>query len=160
MMQNSPGIRTCIFERAVPITNQEKIGIKMKRSELREHIFLMLFRKDFYQKEELQEQAAFYLETLEEPKEKELVYLETRFHDILDKVEEIDHMIEEASTGWKISRIGKVELTIIRLAVYEMKFDEEIPTGVAINEAVELAKKFGEDNSSGFVNGLLAKLVD
>ncbi len=144
----------------------------MKRSELREHMFLMLFRKDFYPKEELGEQALLYLDGLEPsmldefeeglicPSEKENEYLEKRFTELLDKIEEIDTMIEEAATGWKISRIGKVELTIIRLATYEMKFDEEIPTGVAINEAVELAKKFGEDNSAGFVNGLLAKLTD
>ena len=55
--------------------------------------------------------------------------------------------------------MGKVELTIIRLAVYEMLFDEEIPTSVAINEAVELAKKFGQDESSAFVNGVLAKFA-
>ena len=55
--------------------------------------------------------------------------------------------------------MGKVELTILRLAVYEMQYDEEIPEKVAINEAVELAKKFGRDESSAFINGVLAKLV-
>ena len=55
--------------------------------------------------------------------------------------------------------MSKVDLTIIRLAVYEIKFDEDVPAGVAINEAVEIAKKFGQEESSGFVNGVLAKLV-
>ena len=55
--------------------------------------------------------------------------------------------------------MGKVDLTIIRLAVYELKYEEDIPTGVAINEAVELAKKYGTDTSSSFVNGVLAKLA-
>ena len=55
--------------------------------------------------------------------------------------------------------MGKVDLTLIRLAVYEIKYDDEIPTGVAINEAVELAKKFGQDNSPAFVNGVLAKFA-
>lgn len=131
----------------------------MKRSELREHLFLMLFRKDFHEAEELKEQAQFYLETLEEPKEKDMEYLEKRFTDVLQYVNEIDSMIEEASKGWQLKRIGKIELTIMRLAVYEIKYDEEIPTGVAINEAVELAKKFGEDNSGSFVNGILAKIA-
>lgn len=131
----------------------------MKRSELREHLFLMLFRKDFHEVEELKEQGQLYLETIEAPKEKELEYLEKRFTDVLLHVDEIDSMIEEASKGWQLKRIGKVELTIMRLAVYEMKYDEEIPTGVAINEAVELAKKFGEDNSGSFVNGILAKIA-
>lgn len=61
--------------------------------------------------------------------------------------------------GWKTSRMGKVDLTLIRLAVYEMKFEEDVPAGVAINEAVELAKAYGTDDSSSFVNGILAKLV-
>ena len=132
----------------------------MKRSELREHLFLMLFRKDFHEAEELKEQAQFYLESLEEPTEKDMAYLEKRFEDVLKSVDEIDSKIEEASKGWQLKRIGKVELTIMRLAVYEIKFDEEIPTGVAINEAVELAKKFGEDNSGSFVNGILAKIAN
>ena len=132
----------------------------MKRSELREHLFLMLFCKDFHETEELEEQAKFYLESLEEPKAKDMEYLEKRFADVLKVVGEIDSKIEESSKGWQLKRIGKVELTIMRLAVYEIKYDEEIPTGVAINEAVELAKKFGEDNSGSFVNGILAKIAN
>ena len=61
--------------------------------------------------------------------------------------------------GWQTKRMGKVDLTILRLAVYEIKYDEDIPTGVAINEAVELAKKFGQDSSPAFVNGVLAKFA-
>ncbi len=61
--------------------------------------------------------------------------------------------------GWKKNRIGKAELTIIRLAFYEMKYDEDVPVSVAINEAVELSKKFGGEDSAGFVNGILAKMV-
>ena len=69
-------------------------------------------------------------------------------------------MINEKSKGWSTDRMGKVDLTIIRLAVYEMKYDDTIPEGVAINEAVELAKKFGQDESAGFINGVLAKFVE
>jgi len=65
----------------------------------------------------------------------------------------------KAREGWRLNRIGRVELNILRLAVYEMKYDEDIPEKVAINEAVELAKKFGGDKSSSFINGVLAKLV-
>ena len=132
----------------------------MKRSELREHLFLMLFCKDFHETEELEEQAKLYLESLEEPKAKDMEYLEKRFAEVLKVVEEIDSKIEASSKGWQLKRIGKVELTIMRLAVYEIKYDEEIPTGVAINEAVELAKKFGDDNSGSFVNGILAKIAN
>ena len=55
--------------------------------------------------------------------------------------------------------MSKVDLTILRLAVYEIRFDEDVPTGVAINEAVEIAKKYGQEESSGFINGVLAKFA-
>ncbi len=68
-------------------------------------------------------------------------------------------MLNEKAKGWSTNRMGKVDLTILRLAVFEIKYDEEIPTGVAINEAVELAKKFGQDSSPAFINGVLAKFT-
>ena len=68
-------------------------------------------------------------------------------------------MLEEVSEGWKVKRMGKVDLAIMRLAVYEMKYDEEIPVRVAINEAVEIAKKYGQDSSPSFINGILAKVA-
>ena len=74
-------------------------------------------------------------------------------------LEILDEKINEVAEGWKTKRMGKVELTILRLAVYELQFDDEIPERVAINEAVELAKKFGGSEAPGFVNGILAKLV-
>ena len=67
--------------------------------------------------------------------------------------------INEVSKGWKTIRMGKVDLTLIRLAVYEIRFEEEIPVKVSINEAVELAKKYGTDDSPAFVNGILAKFA-
>jgi N utilization substance protein B len=96
---------------------------------------------------------------MEEPSEKDCQYLNTRFKQIVEKLQEIDHIIEESSSGWRLNRMGKVDLTILRLSTFELKYDEEIPTGVAINEAVEIAKKFGEDNSPSFINGILAKIV-
>ena len=75
------------------------------------------------------------------------------------KLDEIDAALNEKVQGWNTARMGKVDLTVLRLAVYEIMFDEEIPTGVAINEAVELAKKFGQDSSPAFVNGVLAKFA-
>ena len=68
-------------------------------------------------------------------------------------------MIDNSAKGWSISRIGKVELTILRLAIYEMLYDDDIPVGVAIDEAVELSKRFGQDTSGPFVNGILATLA-
>jgi N utilization substance protein B len=129
------------------------------RRETREHIFLMLFRKDFHEVTEMNEQAELYISELEKPTMEEYAYLTSRFHSILDRLGEIDTILAEASSGWKLNRMGKVDLTVLRLAVFELKFDDDIPDKVAINEAVELAKKFGGDDSPAFVNGVLAKLA-
>ncbi|NLP16799.1 MAG: transcription antitermination factor NusB [Clostridiales bacterium] len=131
----------------------------MTRREIREHIFLMLFRKDFHDNNDLLEQMEIYLSQLSEPTLEEAEYLTNRFQAVLSKLDEIDEILSETASGWALSRMGKVELTILRLAVFEMKFDEGIPIKVAINEAVELAKTFGGDDTPGFVNGILAKLA-
>ncbi|PXV93561.1 NusB antitermination factor [Lachnotalea glycerini] len=91
--------------------------------------------------------------------ETDKAYIGDKFLNICTKLPEIDSIINQIAEGWKTNRMSKVDLTIIRLAVYEMKFDDEVPVNVAINEAVELAKKFGGDDSSAFVNGILAKLA-
>ena len=77
----------------------------------------------------------------------------------MSKIPELDQQIDQVAEGWKTRRMGKVELAILRLAVYEMKYDDQIPEKVAINEAVELAKKFGGSDAPAFINGILAKLV-
>ena len=76
------------------------------------------------------------------------------------KVEEIDELLNANATGWKTARMNKVDLTILRLATYELKWDEDVPVGVAINEAVELAKKYSSEEGPSFVNGVLGKLVN
>ena len=87
-------------------------------------------------------------------------YISGKYQKIMERLPEIDAILEGASKGWKIGRMNKVDLTILRLAVYEMRYDGDIPEKVAINEAVELSKKFGGDDSPSFVNGVLAKLAD
>lgn len=129
------------------------------RREIREHLFLMLFRKEFHDNHDLREQVKIYLSDLKEPTKEEGLYLNNRFQAILEKLTSIDDLLSEAASGWTLGRMGKVELTILRLAVFEMKFDEEMPVKVAINEAVELAKVFGGDDTPGFINGVLAKLA-
>ena len=131
----------------------------MTRSIIREHIFNILFRAEFYNKEELIQQTDYYVSELSSAKDKEIEYIKDKTLAIIDKLSEIDEIINENSDGWPTNRLGKAELTIMRLAVYEIRFDEEIPDGVAINEAVELSKKYGSDNSSSFVNGVLAKII-
>lgn len=131
----------------------------MTRHQLREQVFLLLFRADFYDAEGLREQETLFTEKLTEASEQNLIQIKTKYHAILEKLPEIDAVINERTTGWKTSRMGKAELTILRLAVYELLFDEEIPTGVAINEAVELAKEYGTEEAASFVNGVLAKIT-
>ena len=131
----------------------------MSRRQLRERIFMMLFRVEFFENEELPEQLQNFLEDEEEPiSEEDSRYIEEKFNKIKELIPSIDEDINANIKGWKTSRMGKVDLTIIRLGYYEMKYDDQIPNPVAINEAVELAKKYGTDESQSFVNGVLAKL--
>ena len=134
-------------------------GKRMSRREIREQIFKLLFRAEFYEKEEMSEQLSLFFEELDQRKEKDTDYIQKKYEDIMAHLPEIDAMINEVAEGWKTSRMGKVDLTLIRLATYELKYEEDIPTGVAINEAVELAKAYGTDDCASFVNGILAKLV-
>lgn len=147
----------------------------MTRRESREHCFKMLFCQDFYPAEEKELQLKKYFEAPLEDEtgkdgtdlilhqvnmpEEDRVWLEKRTGQVMARIPEIDEQIDKVAEGWKTKRMGRVELTILRLAVFEMKFDQDIPEKVAINEAVELAKKFGGDESPAFVNGILAKMV-
>lgn len=131
----------------------------MSRREVREQIFKLLFRAEFHEGDELSEQLQLFLEELDKKEEKDMVYIQSKFEQIMERLSEIDEMINGVAQGWKTSRMGRVDLTLIRLAVYEMKYEEDVPAGVAINEAVELAKVYGTDDSASFVNGILAKLV-
>ncbi len=134
-------------------------GKAMTRHELREHIFRLLFMVEFHEHEELPEQVILYFDEMGEASEKDLAYIEEKYAKIKELIPEIDEAINAAVTGWKTARMGKAELSILRLAVYELKYDTEIPTGVAINEAVELGKTFCGEESPAFINGILAKLV-
>ena len=131
----------------------------MTRREIRELIFKMVFRVEFHDEEEIPEQLRLFMDTLESAGEEDRAYIEHKVQDILTHLEEIDAIIDSSAQNWKTSRMAKVELTLIRLAVYEIRYEEDIPTGVAINEAVEVAKSYGEENSPAFVNGVLARIA-
>lgn len=132
----------------------------MSRRELREQIFKFIFRVEFNDRDEMPEQERFFFEDDElMADEKDAAYISQKGKRIIEKLDELDAMINKQAKGWTTQRMGKVDLTILRLAVYEIAFDEDVPAGVAINETVELAKRFGQEESSGFVNGVLAKFV-
>ena len=86
-------------------------------------------------------------------------FLENLVAGVTDRQEELDAVIGKYAQGWALNRLGKVDLTILRLGVYEMRYDDDIPASVAINEAVELGKRYGGDSTPAFVNGVLAKLI-
>ena len=134
-------------------------GNYMTRSKIRENVFKMLFRAEFHDADDMKEQLDLFDEELENPSESELFYINSKSKGILEHIDEIDALINEKSTGWKTSRMAKVDLSIIRIAVYEIKYEDDIPFKVSVNEAVELAKKYGADESPAFVNGILAKFA-
>ncbi len=142
----------------------------MTRRDLREKVFKILFRLEFNSDEDMKEQIELALNGEIPAEDDELFaqleyseenkkYISDRVLDIVDKHSEIDAVIEEISEGWKLARIGKAELAILRLAIYEMKYDDDIPVKVAINEAVELAKIYCDVEAKSFINALLAKLT-
>ena len=115
---------------------------------------------EFNSEEEMSEQLSLYFDTLEELSEKDQEYMSQKYRHVLEKLDEIDVLLNDTSKGWKTKRMSRVDLTALRLAVYELKYDKDVPTGVAINEAVELAKRFGGDTSGSFVNGILGKIAN
>lgn len=142
----------------------------MTRKKVREHLFKMLFLLEFYSREELDSQASKYLEeevrhnsaaegVTEESLEKVCRELDQKYHAVAEHLEEIDQKIEEKSSGWSLKRLAKADITALRLAIYEIQYDEDVPAGVAVNEAVELAKLYGTDKSPSFVNGVLGSVV-
>ena len=131
----------------------------MKRTEQREHILRLIFGTEFNPPEELKEQMDLYFEQAQIEEVKDRQYIGTKTEKIAECAEELDKLINEYSTGWKTARMNKADLSILRLAVYEMLKDEDVPVSVAINEAVELAKRYGGEDSPSFVNGVLAKIA-
>ena len=131
----------------------------MSRHKLREQVFKLLFRIEFNDSVKMEEQKELFFTTSDvETTEEESRYIEEKYQAVVDKLDKIDELISSNAKGWSIDRMSKVDLTILRLGVYEMIFDDTIPEDVALNEAIELAKEFGQDQSYSFINGVLAKL--
>lgn len=124
----------------------------MTRREEREQAFILLFEKSFNNETELDELYDFAVEN-------EAItgsdFIKKLVFTAWENVDDIDAVIEKYSQGWKISRISKVALAVLRLAVCEIKYFDDIPVGVSINEAVELCKKYASKDDPSFVNGIL-----
>ncbi len=130
----------------------------MLRSEVREEIFKIVFRYPFVEEGEMEEQLAFSLEELENKSETNIHYIKAKVQAVTENIEAIDAKLEACCEGWNLNRIGKAEISIMRIAIYELMFDEEVPNPVAINEAVELAKIYCDEDAKGFVNAVLGKV--
>ena len=135
------------------------IGPVMTRSALREQVFKELFLIMFYKEDEIDSQCEIYRENLSDISEEEREEIQNKVNAVIPRIPELDAEIDSVSEGWKIKRMGKVELSLLRLAAYEMKYDDQVPLRVAINEAVELTKTYGGEESFAFVNAILGKLA-
>ena len=131
----------------------------INRREQREQIFKILFGVEFHSADELEEQIGLYMEDLGDIRKKDADYMTGKVRSIVEHMDEIDGMINQASKNWKTTRMAKAELSILRLAAYEIKYEDDIPVSVSINEAVELAKLYGSDHGPAFVNGILSGMV-
>ena len=133
----------------------------MTRRELREQIFLILFSLGFHEGEDPRDLVIRYLDETCEKKVTDFERAEIlkKSLEIIEKKEELDKAIDSVSQGWRIDRMGKAELNLLRLALYEMRYLDDVPVKVAINEAVDLSKEYGGDEAPAFVNGILAKLT-
>lgn len=131
----------------------------MTRHRLRECLFKAVFQLPFTDDVDV-DTAVLTDEEQDETElsEVERQYIDLKLENIKNRLEEIDSEIEKSSS-WKISRIGKAELSILRVAVYEILYDDSIPNKVAMNEAIELAKVYADDKSGAYINGVLAGIV-
>ncbi|MGP1588571.1 transcription antitermination factor NusB [Oribacterium sp. oral taxon 102] len=142
----------------------------MNKREERDHKFKLLFSAQFYPDGEIPEQLAHYFESpdyedgdrlirIEALSEEEERSLRTEVGKIVERLPELDRELDRAAEGWTTKRMSRTDLTVLRLALYELHYDEGVPEKVALNEAVEIAKKYGGAESGSFVNGVLARIV-
>ena len=127
----------------------------MTRKEAREQAFFLIFEKSF-RDEEVNELIATAQEAREFGQDE---YIESTVAGVFENIEDIDNIISNNISGWKINRLSKVTLALLRLAIFEIKYNDEIPVNVAINEAVELCKKFATPDDAAFINGVLGAVA-
>jgi len=135
--------------------SKKSIGRKSDRK----HAFCLVFARDFLADNDTAADLEYYLDCFADEGISEPDFVLGEIAGVYANLTTLDKHIAETSASWDISRISKIDLAIMRLAVYEILFDDSIPDGTSINEAVELAKAFSSEDSSKFVNGVLGKIV-
>ena len=131
-------------------------GSKLNRKKARTEAFYLIFEKCFKDDENLEQIKNTALEARDYESDD---FIDTLSNGVIDNLEKIDVLIEENLKGWKFNRISKVNISILRLAVYEMLFEDSVPVSVSINEAVELAKKFSDQKDASYINGVLGSIA-
>lgn len=124
----------------------------MKRYQQREQAFVLLFEHEFLPDDDL---VAIYEENIEPVSD----YAKKLYSGVIEEMDKLNEIIASYSKGWKVHRLPKVTTTVLRIGVYEMKYVDEVPNSIAINEAVEIAKKYGSGDDASFVNGILGSLA-
>ncbi|MGE5631930.1 MAG: transcription antitermination factor NusB [Caulobacteraceae bacterium] len=140
----------------------------MSRRLAREYAVKFLYSIDFNKDEDIDNQLADFFDSEEnveeadspsDMKRNDLLFSEELIKGTLEKLDSIDDLIQSHTVGWTKERIARVDLAVLRLALYEILYRDDIPDSVAINEAIELAKKYSTDESGGFINGILGKII-
>ena len=131
----------------------------MKRSEIRELAFKLIYSLEIQKSENIEEQIELFVENNDIKNQSAIDYIKDCIYGINQNINEINETIKGSLTQeWKIERVSKINLSLLKLAIYEIKY-KDIPYKVEISEVVELAKIYGEEMSSKFINGALAKIV-
>lgn len=143
----------CMMTYYTQIVRKETAMAQMNRKQQREAVFGLLFESDFRRDETPLEVYATWCEQNGEP---EGDFIKNAFFGVCEQQDEIDAIIERHSNGWKVARLTRVSRALIRLCVYEMR--SGVPAAVAINEAIELSKKYDDDKAKSFVNGVLGSI--
>ena len=131
----------------------------MSRRTARTHAFIIIYQMPFHSDFNLEETASIYLSELKSPNDEDLSFIYHNIRGVMSRLETLDNHIEACCRGWSLERLKKTDLAVLRLAVYELFYCEGIPQKVAVNEAVELAKKYGDDDSPSFINGVLGQMI-
>lgn len=131
----------------------------MSRRTARKHIFNLIFQTEFNRETEALEMIDTYIAEYKDYGEDDSDFIKNEYQGVLNNIDEIDEIINNSARGWSTVRISKVDLAILRLALYEIMYSD-IPDRVTANEAVELAKEFSEDKSPSFINGILGNVIN
>ena len=128
-----------------------------KRKNTRKNAMELMFQMEI--QNDFSDEAIEKFQELNSLTVKQRDYMSLLFRNIEERLEKVDTVIEENAENWRIQRLAKVDLSILRIALIEMFYVEEVPIAVAINEAVSLAKIYGSDNSAKFINGILGTVA-